>query len=108
MKSDVPIILVQGPESARYWLRKIPPDQRNEKSWVVYDARAGQLFSEHGIPFKRESQYLDDSTGARRKQAEAVMFRWASDWYKDRSGKPKEGPSRPELFSFHELGRYFL
>ena len=56
--NELPIILVQGPESAQYLLRQ--HGAAKVKRWIVCNVYSGAMFIEKGISFVDENFYFDD------------------------------------------------
>ena len=56
--NELPIILVQGPESAQHLLQQYGTTK--VKKWIVCNAYSGGMFIEKGIPFVDESFYFDN------------------------------------------------
>ena len=93
--NQLPIILVQGPESAQYLLRQ--HGAAKVKRWVVCNAYSGGMFVEKGIPFVDENFYFDSGM-EQINEISVFAHRLSTEWFKDISmDYPNDSGIRPEM-----------
>jgi len=79
------LVLVQGPESARYWVHRYRQEKFSASKWVVYDSRSAEILAENGIAFVRDNFYLDSAARERSKNFEKSCSIWLSDFRTERT-----------------------
>jgi len=103
--NELPIILVQGPESAQYLLRQ--HGAAKVKRWIVCNVYSGAMFIEKGISFVDENFYFDDGM----KQINEInefAHRLSTEWFKDIfMDYPNDCSVRPEMFYARSFDYYF-
>mgnify|MGYP001262887946 CR=1 FL=1 len=103
--NQLPIILVQGPESAQYLLRQ--HGAAKVKRWVVCNAYSGGMFVEKGIPFVDENFYFDSGM-EQINEISVFAHRLSTEWFKDISmDYPNDCRIRPEMLCTRSFNYYF-
>ena len=103
--NQLPIILVQGPESAQYLLQQ--HGAAKVKRWIVCNAYSGGMLVEQGIPFVDENFYFDDGMKLI-DEINVFAHRLSTEWFKDISmDYPNDCGVRPEMFYARSFNGYF-
>jgi len=98
-------VLVQGPQSARYWIGS--PLKSSVTEWVTYDARSKIILESAGLSVLDEEAFFKNDRGVL-ERADALAQDWSARWFETLPKEAGDEDVRPESFFVRSLTFTFV